>query len=309
MEKQYRIALLIDAENVSKKYIKLIMDEISGYGVITYKRVYGDFTNPGVSAWKGSLIEFAMTPVFQLNYTKGKNASDSAMVIDAMDILYSGRVDGFCLVTSDSDFTKLAVRLREAGMLVIGMGEQKTPASLVAACETFKYLDLLYHDEDEEDSDSEEESVADFKPVENEAVNIKCKEPATADTKNGKNTSNAKNARSTEAVQEKKAKNSEQKSNTAENAAEDTEDKKGIPSKEEMKNEISSIIISKSDEDGWVNLAEIGNLLSKRIPGFDPRNYGFEKLKAFIESFACYEIQEVPNSRHAFLKIIYVRIK
>lgn len=137
MESQKKIALLIDAENVSQKYMKLIMNEINKYGVVTYKRVYGDFTNPSVSTWKSNLVDYAMTPVFQFNYTKGKNASDSAMVIDAMDILYSGKVSGFCLVTSDSDFTKLAIRLREAGNLVVGMGEQKTPNSLVAACETF----------------------------------------------------------------------------------------------------------------------------------------------------------------------------
>lgn len=123
MESQKKIALLIDAENVSQKYMKLIMNEINKYGVVTYKRVYGDFTNPSVSTWKSNLVDYAMTPVFQFNYTKGKNASDSAMVIDAMDILYSGKVSGFCLVTSDSDFTKLAIRLREAGNLVVGMGE------------------------------------------------------------------------------------------------------------------------------------------------------------------------------------------
>ena len=131
MESQKKIALLIDAENVSQKYMKLIMNEINKYGVVTYKRVYGDFTNPSVSTWKSNLVDYAMTPVFQFNYTKGKNASDSAMVIDAMDILYSGKVSGFCLVTSDSDFTKLAIRLREAGNLVVGMGEQKSKRQII----------------------------------------------------------------------------------------------------------------------------------------------------------------------------------
>ena len=125
MDKQDKIAVLIDAENVSKKYIKLIMDEVSDYGIATYKRIYGDFTNPSVMAWQDALRDFALTPVFQFNYTKGKNASDSALIIDAMDILYSGKVNGFCLVTSDSDFTKLAIRLREAGMIVIGMGNRR----------------------------------------------------------------------------------------------------------------------------------------------------------------------------------------
>ena len=135
MDKQDKIAVLIDAENVSKKYIKLIMDEVSDYGIATYKRIYGDFTNPSVMAWQDALRDFALTPVFQFNYTKGKNASDSALIIDAMDILYSGKVNGFCLVTSDSDFTKLAIRLREAGMIVIGTLVQR----IIAAYETAEH--------------------------------------------------------------------------------------------------------------------------------------------------------------------------
>ena len=122
-----KIAVLIDAENVSGKYIKLILDEVSNYGSATYKRLYGDFQTPSVRAWMKNLRDYAITPVFQYNYTQGKNASDSALIIDAMDILYSGNVDGFCIVTSDSDFTKLVLRLRESGMTVIGMGERKTP--------------------------------------------------------------------------------------------------------------------------------------------------------------------------------------
>lgn len=144
METEKRFAVLIDAENISSKYIKLIMDEISDFGIATYKRLYGDFTTPSVKAWMNSLQEYAITPILQCNYTHGKSASDSALIIDAMDILYSENVSGFCLVTSDSDFTKLAMRLRESGMTVIGMGEQKTPPSLVSACETFRFLDVLY---------------------------------------------------------------------------------------------------------------------------------------------------------------------
>ena len=131
-----KIAVLIDAENVSGKYIKLILDEVSNYGSATYKRLYGDFQTPSVRAWMKNLRDYAITPVFQYNYTQGKNASDSALIIDAMDILYSGNVDGFCIVTSDSDFTKLVLRLRESGMTVIGMGERKTPNAFVSACET-----------------------------------------------------------------------------------------------------------------------------------------------------------------------------
>ncbi len=138
-----RFAVLIDADNVSAKYIKFILDEISNYGVATYKRIYGDWTRPGTVSWKDVLLENSINPVQQYGYTVGKNATDSAMIIDAMDILYSGNVEGFCIVSSDSDFTRLASRLRESGMLVVGMGEMKTPKPFIAACNQFKYLDVL----------------------------------------------------------------------------------------------------------------------------------------------------------------------
>lgn len=134
---------MIDADNVSAKYIKYIFDEIANYGIATYKRIYGDWTKPNVAAWKDVLLENSVTPVQQYSYTFGKNATDSAMIIDAMDILYSGYVEGYCIVSSDSDFTKLASRLRESGKLVVGMGERKTPKPFISACNHFKYLDVL----------------------------------------------------------------------------------------------------------------------------------------------------------------------
>lgn len=143
MAEDKKFAVLIDADNVSAKYIKYIMDEISNYGVATYKRIYGDWTKPNAGSWKEILLENSITPVQQYGYTVGKNATDSAMIIDAMDILYSEHVDGFCIVSSDSDFTKLASRLRESGMLIVGMGEKKTPKPFIAACNQFKYLDVL----------------------------------------------------------------------------------------------------------------------------------------------------------------------
>lgn len=141
MDKRY--AVLIDADNISDKYIKFILDEISNDGVATYKRIYGDWTRPTFASWKSVLLEHSITPIQQYSYTSGKNATDSAMIIDAMDILYSDNVDGFCLVSSDSDFTRLASRLRESGMDVVGMGESKTPKAFISACNKFKYLDLL----------------------------------------------------------------------------------------------------------------------------------------------------------------------
>ena len=143
MENERKMAVLIDADNVSDKYIKYILDEISSHGIPTYKRIYGDWTNPNLSSWKGVLLNYSITPIQQYSYTTGKNSSDSALIIDAMDILYSKNVDGFCIVSSDSDFTRLAARLREAGMYVVGMGEKKTPLPFITACEKFKYLEVL----------------------------------------------------------------------------------------------------------------------------------------------------------------------
>src|SRR5215207_6323126 len=142
-QKDIRLAVLIDADNVSYSNIKGVMEEIAKYGTPTFKRIYGDWTKPHVSGWKTVLLENALTPIQQYSYTTGKNSSDSALIIDAMDILYSGKVDGFCLVTSDSDFTRLATRLREAGMKVFGMGEQKTPGAFRAACDKFIYIEIL----------------------------------------------------------------------------------------------------------------------------------------------------------------------
>ncbi|MEN6325222.1 MAG: NYN domain-containing protein [Syntrophomonas sp.] len=143
MEKDRKIAVLIDADNVSDKYIKYIFDEIANHGTPTYKRIYGDWTKPQLAPWKTVLLNYSISPIQQYGYTTGKNSTDAALIIDAMDILYSKNVDGFCIVSSDSDFTKLAARLREAGMYVIGMGEKKTPKPFIAACEKFKYLEVL----------------------------------------------------------------------------------------------------------------------------------------------------------------------
>ena len=141
------IALLIDAENISPSYIELIIDEANKYGKINYRRVYGDWTTDQLGAWKNKINEFGLTPVQQYAYTAGKNASDFTLIIDAMDILYSGKVDSFCIVSSDSDFTKLVTRLREDDMFVFGMGESKTPISLVNSCEAFSYLDKMLNAE------------------------------------------------------------------------------------------------------------------------------------------------------------------
>ncbi len=145
------IAVLIDGDNIPSAYVKEMMEEIAKYGNPTIKRIYGDWTNPRLGKWKNVLLENAITPIQQYGYTAGKNATDSAMIIDAMDILYSGKVNGFCLVSSDSDFTRLATRLREAGMQVFGIGEKKTPNPFIVACDKFIYIEIL-KDQSEEDT-------------------------------------------------------------------------------------------------------------------------------------------------------------
>jgi|TARA_B110000240_G_scaffold180079_1_gene210805 uncharacterized LabA/DUF88 family protein len=137
------LAVLIDGDNIPSAHVKEMMEEIAKYGNPTIKRIYGDWTNPHLTKWKNLLLQNAITPIQQYAYTTGKNATDSAMIIDAMDILYSEKVNGFCLVSSDSDFTKLATRLREAGMQVIGIGEKKTPTPFIVACDKFIYVEIL----------------------------------------------------------------------------------------------------------------------------------------------------------------------
>lgn len=163
-----KFAVLIDSDNISSKYISNILDEMTKYGVITYKRIYGDWTSAQTTKWKMELLENSITPIQQFSNTVGKNATDSALIIDAMDILYTNNIDGFCIVSSDSDFTRLASRLRESGKDVIGMGEEKTPRSFRAACTVFTNLEILV-DQEEEGSDK---SAVGKDIIENDIVSI-----------------------------------------------------------------------------------------------------------------------------------------
>lgn len=153
-----KLAVLIDADNVPYAKVKEMLEEIAKNGNPTIKRIYADWTKPTVAGWKTVLLENAITPIQQYSYTTGKNSSDSAMIIDAMDILYSGRVNGFCIVSSDSDFTRLATRLREAGMTVIGFGEKKTPQPFISACDKFIYFEILK-------TEKSEENISEQKPL------------------------------------------------------------------------------------------------------------------------------------------------
>ncbi len=228
MDKDRRFAVLIDADNVSDKYIRLILDELSNDGTITYKRIYGDWTRPALGSWKSVLLDYSISPIQQYGYTTGKNATDSAMIIDAMDILYTGNVEGFCIVSSDSDFTRLASRLREAGKFVIGMGEKKTPAPFVAACNRFTYLEVLAQQ-------PAAEETAPLPPVAGE-------------------------------------------------------DRMALPA---IKAAIQAIADETSDDEGWASVSDIGNILIKRFPDFDVRNYGFKKLTRFVDSLELFEMRTV----------------
>ena len=152
MENDLKLAVLIDGDNIPSAYVKEMMEEIAKYGNPTIKRIYGDWTKPILVKWKNLLLENAITPIQQYGYTQGKNATDSAMIIDAMDILYSEKVNGFCIVSSDSDFTRLATRLREAGMKVYGIGEKKTPEPFIVACDKFIYIEILKKQSKENES-------------------------------------------------------------------------------------------------------------------------------------------------------------
>lgn len=273
MATDHRFAVLIDADNISDKYVKFILDEISNEGIATYKRIYGDWTKPAMSAWKNVLLENSITPIQQYGYTTGKNATDSAMIIDAMDILYSGSVDGFCLVTSDSDFTRLASRLRESGMDVVGMGERKTPKAFVVACNKFKYLDILAK-QPEEIKDKEKEEDMKGRLIKAKTEQVKNKSKIVISLPEG---------------------------------FEESEEERLKPEMtplETIERTVVTIMRENSDEDGWVFIGDIGNMLLKRYPDFDVRNFGFKKLTPFVRSMPGVEIKTV---RHGNSMLVYVR--
>ena len=280
--KDLRLAVLIDADNVPRNSMKAIMEEAAIYGTPTIKRIYGDWTSPNVGAWKSLLLENAVTPIQQYSYTTGKNSTDSAMIIDAMDILYEGKTDGFCIVSSDSDFTRLAIRLREAGMKVIGMGEQKTPVSFRVACDKFIYIEVIRA------AQQDREKAAQPKSAKTESASRKKKTPAKAG-----------------GARQEPAKAPE-KPEPAPAPAEALPAKKGGKVPEEIVKLIADSVSDIADEDGWAFMGELGTLLLKKQPDFDPRNFGFTKLTALIRSLGRFEIDarviDATNTRHMYLR-------
>ena len=251
--KELKLAVLIDADNVPYSNVKGMMEEIAKFGTPTTKRIYADWTKPNANGWKTVLLEHAITPIQQYSYTVGKNSSDSAMIIDAMDLLYSDKVDGFCIVSSDSDFTRLAIRLRESGMKVIGIGEKKTPSSFIVACDRFIYIEVL-----------------------DGAVSKKVPKSVTNTTANIKKTTQK-----------------------------EVSNKIDIQTIELIEATIEAI----GDDDGWAFLGDVGSLIVKKKPEFDPRNYGFTKLTPMLKSLSeILEIDERESDKKG-IKHVFVKLK
>ena len=269
-EKDLRLAVLIDADNASRTAMKDVMAEVAVYGTPTIKRIYGDWTSPNMSTWKSILLECALTPIQQYGYTTGKNSTDSAMIIDAMDLLYSGNCDGFVLVSSDSDFTRLAIRLREAGKKVYGMGEKKTPNPFIVACDKFVYIEVI-------------RSAAQQERAE-EAAREEPKEPP-------------KPAR--RAARKKGAE-------AAPPPAPEAEPPSRVP--KEIITLLADSVEMLADEDGYAPLGEVANLLVRKKRDFDPRNFGFSKLSKLVKALPRFEV-DVRQGGQSNMKHFFVRDK
>ena len=295
-DQSLRLAVLIDADNASRTAMRDVMAEIAVYGTPTVKRIYGDWTTPNMASWKPILLENAITPIQQYSYTTGKNATDSAMIIDAMDILYTGSCDGFVLVSSDSDFTRLAIRLREAGKKVIGMGEKKTPNPFIVACDKFIYIEVIRAEAKAALATAEQETAV---PAAESAPAPAKAEPAPpkAETAKGGKKSRKKAAEPAPAP----APEPEPEPQPAPAPAQ-----KKVP--KEVVHLIADAMDMIADEDGYAFMGELGNLLIRQQPDFDPRNYGFSKLTQLIKSIDRFEV-DVRQTSNPHTKHIYLRDK
>ena len=269
-ERDLRLAVLIDADNAPRSALGDVMAEVAVYGTPTIKRIYGDWTTPNLASWKPLLLENAITPIQQYGYTTGKNSTDSAMIIDAMDILYTGQVDGFVLVSSDSDFTRLAIRLREAGKKVYGMGEKKTPNPFIVACDKFVYIEVI-------------RSAAQQERAE-EAAREEPKEPP----KPARRAARKKGAEAAPAP------------------APEAEPPSRVP--KEIITLLADSVEMLADEDGYAPLGEVANLLVRKKRDFDPRNFGFSKLSKLVKALPRFEV-DVRQGGQSNMKHFFVRDK
>lgn len=271
--------MLIDADNISHRKIKDILDEIANYGTPTIKRIYGDFTDPKFAAWKSVLLENSITPIQQYAYTTGKNATDSALIIDAMDILHKESVNGFCIVSSDSDYTRLASRIRESGREVLGFGEKKTPKPFIKSCDKFIYVEILG------------QSAPAPAPVSAPAQTAAAVPAAKAATPKKPRKTSGRNAPETDMPEAAVAEHVAAEAAPAEPAAAekkvapapDTAQPQPIirPIDDDFKTLLANTIEDAADDSGWAFLGIVGGVLTKKMPDFDPRNYGYKNCRCW----------------------------
>jgi len=275
---QPRLAVLIDADNASPAVIEGLLAEIARFGVASVRRLYGDWTSPRHGGWKKVLLEHSLAPVQQFAYTTGKNATDSAMIIDAMDLMYTRRFAGFCLVSSDSDFTRLAQRLREEGLLVLGFGEKKTPAAFVAACDKFIYTELLVA----------AGRAAPARPAAKPAKTTAGKTPAASPPEPG----------APAAAREPDAEPGTDSGNDGTAAGDDPQPPFEL---------ISRAINESDDDEGWAQLGAVGSYLNKVRPDFDARLYGHKKLSELLRAHPERWEMRVTGVPDTGIKLIHVR--
>jgi len=302
-------ALLIDADNISAKYIGEILEELSTYGITTYKRIYGDWTSTQASKWKEKLLENSVIPIQQFSNTVGKNATDSTLIIDAMDILYAGNVEGFCIVSSDSDFTRLASRLRESGMEVIGMGEEKTPRSFRVACTRFINLENLGNQEENIENKDKQDNTIRREAVYNAITNI-----ITENENKGKavelgavgnrlvniypdfDVRNYGYSLLSRFLEDSGLFQMQKKHNIITISLKSNE-----KSKEEI-NEYINTVITASGKKG-IGLSELSNLVHGKYSSFNVKDYGYSQFSKFIQSFENIEMFEEGNSQKRVRKL------
>lgn len=355
MDKEMKIAVLIDAENISSKYAQIILQEASSLGTIIYKRIYGNWTTSLLNSWKNELLNNAIQPIQQYSNTIGKNSSDSALIIDAMDLLYQKRLDAFCIVSSDSDFTRLATRLQESEIYVVGMGEQKTPRAFISACSKFVYLDLLY---------KSNKKNANLAPKKRKSDNNKSKDSSTSSAKKASRTNTPEESHSYKAgtnalppaestepsraseTSERFSSSTSSVSSTSSSSPESVENNERFSSPDSFEDGYRSSSSESSDanyqaapldtiddtlhgngsdilmveaalrdiaeeyssDDGWILSARLGGYLSKRLPDFDTRNFGFRKFVPFVDSLNMFEHRSVASTEDPSVKQVSFRL-
>lgn len=294
---QAQLAVLIDADNANAKRIDGLLAEVAKYGRATTKRAYGDWTNTHLGSWKQTLARHAIQPMQQFSNTRGKNSTDSALIIDAMDLLYTERFDGFCIVSSDSDFTRLASRIREAGLTVYGFGERKTPQPFVRACDRFIFVEVLGQTEGDDEAAAEAPARPPVAP------------PRAAGDRGGRPPQNGRNPQPAPAAAGAVANGNGSAAGAAPRPAQPSADKpsengtggserpaavpRGAPIDDPaLLNPLRAAVADACDEDGWAGLGAVGSLLGKRMPEFDPRNYGRKKLSDLFAAIAIFEVVE-----------------